>query len=62
MNVNVGDTDRMFRILIGLLLIGLAFAFGGFWWILGVIGIIPVFTGVTGWCPGYVPFGISSCN
>ena len=58
---NVGDTERMFRILIGLLLIGLAFAFGGWWW-LGLIGIVPVITGLTGRCPGYVPFGISTCN
>ena len=61
MVTDVGDTERLFRILIGLLLIGLAFAFGGAWW-LGLIGIIPVFTGVTGWCPAYLSFGISSCN
>ena len=58
---NVGETDRLVRIIVGLLLIGLALAFGGAWWI-GLIGIIPVFTGVTGWCPGYLPFGISTCN
>ena len=60
MVTNIGDTDRMFRILIGLLLIGLAFAFGGAW-LLGLLGAIPVFTGVTGRCPGYLHFGISSC-
>ena len=62
MTSNVGETDRMLRILVGLLFIGLAFAFGGAWWILGIIGIIPVFTGVSGWCPAYLPFGISTCN
>lgn len=61
MVTNVGDTERMFRILIGLLLIGLAFAFGGLWW-LGLIGIIPVFTGITGKCPGYLRFGITTCD
>ncbi len=61
MITNVGETERMLRILIGLLLIGLALAFGGMWWI-GLIGIIPVVTGVLGWCPVYLPFGISTCN
>jgi hypothetical protein len=61
MTTNVGDVDRMFRILLGLLFIGLALAFGGAWW-LGLLGIIPVFTGVTGWCPGYAQFGASTCN
>ena len=61
MEINVGDTERMARILVGLLLIGLALAFGGIWW-LGLIGIVPVVTGITGWCPAYVPFGISTCN
>ena len=46
MVTNVGDTDRMFRILIGLLLVGLAFAFGGAW-LLGLLGAIPVITGIT---------------
>ena len=61
MVMNVGDTERMFRILIGLLLIGLAFGLGGAWWF-GLIGIVPVITGVLGWCPGYLPFGISTCD
>lgn len=61
MTTNVGETDRMLRILVGLLLIGLALAFGGAWWF-GLIGIIPVITGITGSCPAYLPFGISTCN
>ena len=61
MAINVGDTERMFRILLGLLFIGLAFSFGGMWW-LGLLGAIPVVTGVLGRCPGYVPFGITTCN
>lgn len=61
MTINVGDVDRMFRILLGLLFIGLALALGGAWWF-GLIGIFPVFTGVTGKCPGYAAFGVSTCN
>ncbi|MDW3094397.1 MAG: DUF2892 domain-containing protein [Gammaproteobacteria bacterium] len=54
---NVGDTERMARILIGLLIITIGFIFSSWW---GVIGIIPVFTGVMGWCPAYLPFNIST--
>jgi len=60
MVTNVGDTERMLRILVGLLFIGLAFAHGGMWW-LGLLGVIPVFTGLMGWCPGYLTFRISTC-
>lgn len=61
MAANVGDVERMLRILVGLLFIGLAFALGGAWW-LGLLGVIPVLTGLLGWCPLYVPFKISTCN
>lgn len=54
---NVGDTERMARILVGLLIIGLGFALSSWW---GIIGLIPVFTGVTAWCPAYLPFNIST--
>jgi hypothetical protein len=54
---NVGDTERMARILVGLLIIGLGFIFSSWW---GIIGIIPVFTGITAWCPAYLPFNIST--
>lgn len=54
---NVGDTERMARILVGLLIIGIGFALSSWW---GLIGIIPVFTGVSGWCPAYLPFNIST--
>ena len=57
MECNVGDTERMARILVGLLIVGLGLMYSSWW---GIIGIIPVFTGVIGWCPAYLPFGIST--
>ena len=59
MKCNVGKTDRMIRVLIGLVLIGLGFYFNSW---LGAIGVIPLFTAAIGWCPLYLPFGISSCS
>jgi Protein of unknown function (DUF2892) len=26
------------------------------------VGVVPLATGLMGWCPAYLPFGISSCK
>ncbi len=57
MTCNVGDTERMARILIGMLIIGIGLAVPTWW---GIIGVIPVFTGLLGLCPAYLPFNIST--
>ncbi len=60
MKSNVGGIDRMARISAGIALIALA-ATGtvGVW---GWIGVVPLATGLIGWCPAYMPFGMSSCK
>ena len=60
MKRNVGTIDRMLRIGAGLVLAGLA-AFGavGPW---GWVGIVPLATGLAGWCPAYTLFGIKTCK
>lgn len=60
MKPNVGGWDRAVRVVVGLLLIALA-ATGtvGVW---GYIGIVPIVTAALGWCPAYLPFGISTCK
>lgn len=59
MKINVGSTDRALRIIVGLVLIGLA-ASGtiGLW---GWIGIVPLATGIFKFCPAYAIFGLSTC-
>lgn len=59
MNGNLGKTDRLVRITSGLfvLLIGLLL---DQWW--GVLGAIPLFTGVAGWCPLYALIGLSTAE
>lgn len=59
MKANVGGIDRIIRVLAGLALIG-ATLFGaiGVW---GWIGIIPLATGLFGFCPAYTLFGLNSC-
>ena len=60
MKQNVGGIDRTLRIVIGLVLIGLA-ATGtvGLW---GYIGIAPLLTGLVGWCPPYALLGWKTCS
>lgn len=59
MKSNVGGIDRILRIVLGLILIGLA-ATGtvGLW---GYIGAVLLATGVIGWCPPYAIFGWNTC-
>ena len=57
MQCNVGKTERVLRVVAGVGILA-AGAFYGSW--LGLIGFVPIFTGSTGWCPAYIPFGIST--
>ena len=59
MKSNVGGIDRVLRIVLGLVLIGLA-ATGtvGAW---GWIGIVLLATAALGFCPLYTVLGFSTC-
>ena len=59
MKSNAGSLDRILRIVAGLVLIGLA-ATGtvGLW---GWIGVVPLATGLFGFCPAYALLGINTC-
>jgi len=60
MKSNVGGIDRILRIVIGLVLIGLTLNGNiGVW---GWIGIVPLATGAIGWCPPYAIFGWNTCS
>lgn len=58
---NVGKLDRVLRILVGLGLLSLVFILDGpgRWW--GLIGILPLATGLLGGCPAYTLLGINTC-
>jgi hypothetical protein len=60
MTRNIGRTDKVLRIVVGLLLLALVFI--GPKTPLGYFGIIPLLTGVTGFCPLYALLGISTCR
>jgi len=59
MKANVGGIDKVLRIAAGLGLIGLAVAGVGTPWTW--IGVIPLATGVVGFCPFYPILGLNTC-
>jgi hypothetical protein len=56
--LNVGNVDRLLRVLVGLALIGLAVI--GTIDVWGYVGVIPVLTGMTARCPLYAALGIAT--
>ena len=60
MKTNVGSIDRVACITVGAVLIGLAATGTVGWW--GWLGVVPLMTGFIGWCPAYLPFGLSTCK
>jgi len=62
MKTNVGNLDRTLRVLFGIALLSLLY-FGEepLKW-LGLIGIVPIATGLMRFCPLYPVFGINTCG
>ena len=62
MEQNVGGIDRVARVLVGIVLLSLIFVLeGNLRWI-GLIGLVPLLTGLAGSCPAYSLFGIKTCR
>jgi len=59
MKTNVHPVERAVRVIVGLGLCSMAFIGPANPWFL--IGVVPVLTGLLGWCPPYQLFGISTC-
>jgi hypothetical protein len=57
---NVGNTDRVARIVVGLTLIALVFVGPQTPW--GWIGLLPLVTGLFRWCPAYRLIGVNTCK
>jgi hypothetical protein len=58
MAANVGGIDKILRIVAGAGLIGWAAPACPVWaW----IGVVPLATGLMGWCPAYTLFGMNTC-
>lgn len=59
---NVGNTDRIIRVIVGVVVLALFFVFpdSGWRW-LALIGFVPLVTGLMGSCLIYTVFGLSTC-
>lgn len=62
MHINVGSADRIIRIIIGLALLSLIFLIDGSLRWIGLVGFMPLFTGIAGRCSGYRLFGLNTCS
>lgn len=60
MKKNIGGVERFIRVLVGIGIMSLAFVGPKTPW--AYLGIVPVLTGLIGWCPPYAIMGISTCK
>jgi Protein of unknown function (DUF2892) len=58
MKTNIGNAERIIRIVIGIAVLSLALFGPRAQW--AYLGIFPILTGVIGWCPPYALLGIST--
>ena len=68
---NVGSTDRLIRLIVGVILLiiavpslaGMAFVgLGGWAWLVGLVGVVLVATGLLNFCPAYQLIGANTCK
>jgi Protein of unknown function (DUF2892) len=59
MNRNEGTLDRTLRIVLGLALLALVVVGPRTW--LGLVGLVPLATGLVGFCPLYRVLGVRTC-
>ena len=60
MRHNESTLDRWLRVILGTVLISLVFTGPHTQW--GWLGLVPLLTGLFGYCPAYAAFGWSSCQ
>ncbi len=57
MKKNVGATDRLLRLILGLVIIAVGVYYGSWF---GLVGLVPIMTALLNWCPFYVPLKLST--
>ncbi len=56
---NEGAVDRIIRVVIGLVILSLTITGPQSMW--GLVGLVPLITGLIGFCPLYKILGLNSC-
>ncbi len=54
---NIGSVDRLIRLTLGMAIMAGGAYFGS---LLGLLGLVPILTGLFRWCPIYCPLKIST--
>jgi hypothetical protein len=57
MTVNIGKVERVLRLLVGVMILGLYGALPEPWRYLTLIGLLPFGSAMTGFCPVYAALG-----
>ncbi|MDZ4689670.1 DUF2892 domain-containing protein [Terricaulis sp.] len=60
MPVNEGALDRIIRVIAGVAIISLVFVGPQSPW--GWLGVVPLLTGLVGFCPAYALLGVNTCG
>lgn len=60
MKVNEGAIDRILRVILGAGIVTLAFVGPQTPW--AYLGVVPLLTGIVGFCPAYALLGINTCG
>ena len=60
MKQNVHNIERVVRVVIGAAIVSLVFIGPQSPW--GWLGLVPMATGLLGWCPPYAMLGINTCK
>lgn len=60
MKTNEGKLDRILRVIVGLGLLSTYFFGPQTVW--GLVGLVPLATGIVGFCPLYKIFGFNTCH
>ncbi|HMT10313.1 MAG TPA: DUF2892 domain-containing protein [Ignavibacteria bacterium] len=59
MKANVGSSDKIIRIILGVVIIAAGFYFKSWF---GLIGIVPLLTAFVSFCPLYSVIGVNTCK
>ena len=57
---NEGSFDRFLRVIVGLAILSMVFFGPKTAW--GYIGLVPLITGLVGYCPAYQLLGLNTCS
>ncbi|MBK7379162.1 MAG: DUF2892 domain-containing protein [Ignavibacteriales bacterium] len=57
MKANIGSADKIIRIILGVVIIGLGIYFKSWW---GLVGLVPLLTASMNFCPAYNLIGVST--